>query len=140
MEPIDTLQADLLGIIGKYTLHLKRFEEFHGHLEEKDNRVDIFKFTEISELKDNEFFILFLGREYRVTFSIAIGQEFNGCVSCYIANAFPDIGFSHLESFHFASNGHADIFDSENVQSYTINERGSAYHILFHWLRISFDA
>ena len=73
MESIDTLQADLLRIIENYNLHLKRFEEFHGLLEEKDNRVDIFKSTEISELKDNGFFIRFLNREYRVSFTLAIG-------------------------------------------------------------------
>jgi hypothetical protein len=138
MEHITALEHDLHSSIDKYNLLLKRFVEFHAFLKEGDNQSDIFTSLAVSDLEDNEFSINFIDRVYRVTFSIAFGKQFDGTASCYLANTFPDSGFSLVHAFGFNPQGQTDILDSNNVLSYIMNVRGCAFHILFHWLRVSF--
>ena len=137
MEPINGLAHDLLSIIEKYDHHRKRFEEFYTYLNEGDHKNDIFRSLSVSGLEGNEFSIEFLDRSYRVTFSLTLGNQLEGTASCYLANTFPDSGFSLVDTVSFGLDGQADILDSSN-KPYRVNARRDASHILFHWLRLPF--
>lgn len=90
---------------------------------------------------DNSLNIRYLDRELFAKFSLLIDRDGNGngVITCYKVCSIPDHEYKQIHSFHFDSQGRADIPPVEGRGLYEIYNRVDALNILFYWLRISFN-